>query len=180
MWRRRGHNRGCSRTYCQSCADQTRSHDTGELPCERSRRGAAQSSPLTTAEQTFRQARTTTEIGRSGAACLAVWIRTPRWGKHRTQSGIRARRASYASPTNPRFVQTRENQGARRFSLKVRGGAENGFVLNHAQALPLIFAHHQRTPTNRNRQSLKNSGGLPSKAWPMNCRIHPITKSPRA
>jgi hypothetical protein len=49
-----------------------------------------------------------------------------------------------------------------------------------AQALPLIFAHHQRTPTNRNRQSLKNSGGLPSKAWPTNCRIHPITNSASA
>ena len=51
---------------------------------------------------------------------------------------------------------------------------------HRAQALPLIFAHHQRTPTKRNRQSLKNSGGLPSKAWPMNWRIHPITKSASA
>jgi len=30
-------------------------------------------------------------------------------------------------------------------------------------ALPLIFAIHQRKPTNRKRQSLKNSGGSPSK-----------------
>ncbi len=58
------------------------------------------------------------------------------------------------------------------------GEEENGW--RRAQALPLILAHHQRTPTNRNRQSLKNSGGLPSKAWPMNWRIHPITKSPSA
>jgi hypothetical protein len=29
---------------------------------------------------------------------------------------------------------------------------------------PLILANHQRKPTKRNRQSLKNSGGLPSKA----------------
>jgi hypothetical protein len=179
MWRRRGHNRGRSRKYCQSCADQTRSHDTGELPCERSRRGAAQSSPLTTAEQTFRQARTTAEIGRSGAAYLAVWIRTPRWGKHRTQSGRRARRASYASPSIPASCKPAKIR-VPGVSHEGTGGAENGFVLNHPQALPLIFAHHQRTPTNRNRQSLKNSGGLPSKAWPMNCRIHPITKSPRA
>src|ERR1700727_3672414 len=28
-----------------------------------------------------------------------------------------------------------------------------------SQALPFILAHHQRTPTNRNRQSLKNPGG---------------------
>ena len=31
-------------------------------------------------------------------------------------------------------------------------------------ALPRTLATHQRTPTNRNRQSLKNSGGLPSMA----------------
>jgi len=48
------------------------------------------------------------------------------------------------------------------------------------QALPLIFAHHQRTPTNRKRQSWKNSGGFPSKAWPMNWRIHPKTKRANA
>ena len=36
--------------------------------------------------------------------------------------------------------------------------------LREYQALPLILAHHQRTPTNRNRQSWKNSGGFPSKA----------------
>lgn len=35
-------------------------------------------------------------------------------------------------------------------------------------ALPFIFAHHQRTPTNKKRQSWKNSGDLPSKAWPIN------------
>ena len=34
------------------------------------------------------------------------------------------------------------------------------------QARPRILAHHHRPPTNRNRQSLKNSGGLPSKACP--------------
>src|SRR5579864_8183480 len=48
------------------------------------------------------------------------------------------------------------------------------------QALPLILAHHQRTPTKRKRQSLRNSGGLPSKAWPTNWRIHPITNSASA
>ena len=52
--------------------------------------------------------------------------------------------------------------------------------MHYAQALPLILAHHQRTPTNRKRQSLKNSGGLPSKAWPTNWKIHPMTKSARA
>ena len=32
------------------------------------------------------------------------------------------------------------------------------------QARPRIFAIHQRSPTSRNRQSWKNSGGLPSTA----------------
>jgi hypothetical protein len=32
-----------------------------------------------------------------------------------------------------------------------------------AYAFPEIFASHQRSPTNRKRQSLKNSGGSPSK-----------------
>ena len=32
---------------------------------------------------------------------------------------------------------------------------------------------HQRRPTKRKRQSLKNSGFLPSKAWPINCNIQP-------
>src|ERR1700675_416929 len=41
-------------------------------------------------------------------------------------------------------------------------------------ALPWILAHHQRTPTNRKRQSWKNSGGLPSKAWRMNWKTHPM------
>jgi hypothetical protein len=53
-------------------------------------------------------------------------------------------------------------------------------TLRERQALPLIFAHHQRTPTNRNRQSWKNSGGLPSKACPMNCNSHPKTNSANA
>ena len=35
-------------------------------------------------------------------------------------------------------------------------------------ARPRIFANHQRSPTKRKRGSLKNSGGLPSKPWPMN------------
>jgi hypothetical protein len=37
-----------------------------------------------------------------------------------------------------------------------------------SHALPWILAHHQRTPTNKKRQSRKNSGGLCSKPWPMN------------
>lgn len=36
------------------------------------------------------------------------------------------------------------------------------------QAFPCIFMNHQRSPTNKKRQSLRNSGGLPSKACPMN------------
>lgn len=48
------------------------------------------------------------------------------------------------------------------------------------QALPWILAHHQRTPTKRKRQSWKNSGGLPSKAWPMNWRSHPSRNRARA
>ena len=68
---------------------------------------------------------------------------------------------------------------ARRFAERVSPlrmtGAAVGF-----QALPWILAHHQRTPTNRKRQSEKNSGGLPSKAWPMNWRIHPRINSPSA
>ncbi len=48
------------------------------------------------------------------------------------------------------------------------------------QARPRILAHHQRTPTNRKRQSWKNSGALPSKAWPTNWKIHPVTKTASA
>src|ERR1700719_4710101 len=77
-------------------------------------------------------------------------IRFPTWGKHRTESRTGASRAAYVS----------------------------AYVLR--QALPLILAHHQRTPTNRKRQSLKNSGGLPSKAWPTNWRIHPSANSASA
>jgi hypothetical protein len=67
---------------------------------------------------------------------------------------------------------------------------ENGFRCIEArpviQARPANLANHQRRPTKRNRQSLKNSGGLPSIACPTNCRIHPTvnmatgaTQSPR-
>jgi hypothetical protein len=45
------------------------------------------------------------------------------------------------------------------FRIGITNSCEKG-----NQALPFILAHHQRTPTNRNRQSWKNSGGLPSKA----------------
>src|SRR5215475_1196429 len=54
------------------------------------------------------------------------------------------------------------------------------FTKERLQALPLILAHHQRTPTNRKRQSWKNSGGLPSKACPTNCSSHPKAKSASA
>ena len=40
---------------------------------------------------------------------------------------------------------------------------------------PRTLASLQRTPTKRNRQSLRNSGGFPSKACPMNWRAHPAT-----
>src|SRR5215472_6870140 len=60
----------------------------------------------------------------------------------------------------------------------VRAGAQNGLKIN--QARPLILAHHQRTPTNRNRQSWKNSGGFPSKAWPTNWSTQPAMKSAKA
>jgi len=56
----------------------------------------------------------------------------------------------------------------------------NSAAVRNPQALPWIFAHHQRAPTSRKRQSWKNSGDLPSKAWPMNWRIHPRTKSANA
>jgi len=55
-------------------------------------------------------------------------------------------------------------QRAKKPSARVRGTVS----LLGIQVRPLILAHHQRTPTNRKRQSLKNSGGLPSKAWPTN------------
>src|SRR5207248_7697221 len=44
---------------------------------------------------------------------------------------------------------------------------------------PRIFASHHRAPTNRKRQSWKNSGGLPSKACPTNWKIQPTTNSVR-
>ena len=37
-------------------------------------------------------------------------------------------------------------------------------LLGSGQARPRIFATHQRSPTNRKRQSRKNSGDFPSKA----------------
>jgi hypothetical protein len=41
----------------------------------------------------------------------------------------------------------------------------------------LIVLSHQRRPTNRKRQSLRNSGGLPSAAWPRNWQIQPRVNS---
>ena len=38
-------------------------------------------------------------------------------------------------------------------------------------------SNHQRSPTSRNRGSLRNSGGLPSTAWPTNCSTQPRTNS---
>ncbi|MFN9940000.1 MAG: hypothetical protein ACK56I_11060, partial [bacterium] len=35
------------------------------------------------------------------------------------------------------------------------------------------LATHQRRPTSRKRGSRKNSGGLRSMPWPMNCRTQP-------
>src|SRR5262249_49578242 len=46
-----------------------------------------------------------------------------------------------------------------------------------AHTRPRIFAVHQRRPIKRNRQSRKNSGGLPSNQCPLNWRIHPAAKS---
>jgi hypothetical protein len=50
----------------------------------------------------------------------------------------------------------------------------------HRYAFPRIFAAHHRDPTSKNRQSLKNSGGLPSAACPINCSTHPNTNNPSA
>jgi hypothetical protein len=43
-------------------------------------------------------------------------------------------------------------------------------------AVPIVLSH-QRRPTNRKRQSLRNSGGLPSAAWPRNWQIQPRVNS---
>src|SRR6266481_1094878 len=43
------------------------------------------------------------------------------------------------------------------------------------QARPRTLANHQRRPTNRNRQSLRNSGGFFSYQWPTNWKIQPTT-----
>ena len=56
-------------------------------------------------------------------------------------------------------------------SATLSKASSNAFFMDGAkifQTLPLIFINHQRRPTKRKRQSLKNSGFLPSKAWPMN------------
>src|ERR1700722_12637836 len=45
-------------------------------------------------------------------------------------------------------------------------------------ALPRIFAAHHRDPTSRNRQSFRNSGGLPSMACPRNCSAQPKQNRP--
>ena len=82
-------------------------------------------------------------------------------------------------------IRTRSEASIEHVCGRVQAGrlafaAANPILYSHLasmnQALPLIFAHHQRTPTNRNRQSWKNSGGLPSKMWPTNCKIQPATK----
>src|SRR5258708_28152376 len=48
------------------------------------------------------------------------------------------------------------------------------------QALPWIFAHHQRTPTNKKRHALKKLGGLPSKKRPTDLQTHPMRNMARA
>src|SRR5437764_997668 len=50
-----------------------------------------------------------------------------------------------------------------------------GWLVSGDQARPRILATHQRRPTNRNRQSRKNSGGFPSNACPTNWKIQPAT-----
>src|SRR6185436_15929175 len=59
------------------------------------------------------------------------------------------------------------------------GAAHRAGALGGArrQARPRILAIHQRRPTKRKRQSWKNSGGLPSKAWPTNWKIQPTRNS---
>src|SRR5688572_31010582 len=48
------------------------------------------------------------------------------------------------------------------------------------QAWPWSLANHHRRPTNKNRQSRKNSGGLPSNACPTNWSSQPTANKASA
>src|ERR1035438_5893679 len=117
---------------------------------------------------------------KSGGQTLHVLLceSEPRVGASIEQNHERAQAWVNSSKTPLLAQKAREKWGTRASLLEYE--EEKKMDCGSAQALPLILAHHQRTPTNRKRQSLKNSGGLPSKAWPMNWRIHPITNSPSA
>jgi hypothetical protein len=164
-----------------------KSRGIGGLLGEYSRRAAERWRPLTPAERRLRRWPTTARIWRSGAACFFV-KQNPSWGQHRTESRMCAS-TGMSTNDNCRFPTLRLRSAQAwlhvRYPLLAKAARKGASYSGQRKAenfhaLPLIFAHHQRTPTNRNRQSLRNSGGLPSKAWPMNWRIHPVTNSASA
>src|SRR6516225_7121539 len=72
-------------------------------------------------------------------------------------------------------------RGGTRAEGHLHGGFGRGYSgFRTATRRPYRFPRntfsHQRVPTKRKRQSLKNSGGLPSMACPANWKIHPIVK----
>src|SRR5690348_17688535 len=101
----------------------------------------------------------------------------PSWLEHRAELGLR----QAAGAKRQRFYKIADVVTGPIYEHT--GPSDSGVpqkINRPIQAFPFILAHHQRTPTNRKRQSWKNSGGLPSKACPMNWSSHPATNSPKA
>ena len=184
MWLRRGSSRDCS-SWCRGrSADPIPglNRGTGVRLCAGSRRagGAAVAASASGAKvPTSANNKRNLAVRR----CMFCGESEPRGGvsieQNRERAQVRGGGFEIApKPPTSRAKDARE-MGHPGWSI---GGTEGELkmdcgMLSQRQALPLILAHHQRTPTKRNRQSLKNSGGLPSKAWPMNWRIHPRTNS---
>ena len=89
--------------------------------------------------------------------------------------GVRAgQRLLFVSTLNSHPMGRWLDEGARAPRV---GAVAHAASAGSAGAWPVIFLKYQVAPTKRNFGSRKKLGGLPSKAWPMNWRIQPKTKS---
>ena len=136
MYSLRGSNHDCRnsrRGWSAYPIPRALSRDTGEPTSADNRHALGQQSTPAPAERTFRQARRT-EVGRSVAACVFGEAEPQSCDEHKAKqqssASVRTTALDYSTGRNADWIA--------------------GVPL---EALPLILAHHHRTPTNKNRQS---------------------------